>query len=82
MPDNRTTKATRRAEFVAWRATVAQYRRPSFWRASWQVTTTLGGYVLVWYGMYLSLQVSWWLTVPLAVLAGGLLVRIFIIFHD
>jgi len=26
--------------------------------------------------------ISWWLTVPLAVLAAGLLVRVFIIFHD
>jgi omega-6 fatty acid desaturase (delta-12 desaturase) len=32
--------------------------------------------------MYLSLSVSWWLTFPLALLAGGLLVRVFIIFHD
>ena len=32
--------------------------------------------------MCLSLAVSWWLTVPLAILAGGFLVRVFIIFHD
>jgi len=32
--------------------------------------------------MYLTLSVSWWLTVPLATLAGLFLVRIFIIFHD
>jgi omega-6 fatty acid desaturase (delta-12 desaturase) len=32
--------------------------------------------------MYFSLRVSWWLAVPLAVLAGGFLVRTFIIFHD
>ena len=32
--------------------------------------------------MYFSLQVSWWLTLPLAVLAAGFLVRVFIIFHD
>jgi omega-6 fatty acid desaturase (delta-12 desaturase) len=32
--------------------------------------------------MYLALQVSWWLVVPLAVLAGGVLVRVFILFHD
>ena len=37
---------------------------------------------LLWYLMYLCLPVSWWLVVPLAVLAGGLLVRVFIIFHD
>ena len=32
--------------------------------------------------MYLCLPVSWWLVVPLAVLMGALLVRVFIIFHD
>ena len=29
-----------------------------------------------------SLSVSWWLVLPLAVLAGAFLVRVFIIFHD
>jgi omega-6 fatty acid desaturase (delta-12 desaturase) len=32
--------------------------------------------------MYLSRAVSWWITIPLAVLAGAFLVRAFIIFHD
>jgi omega-6 fatty acid desaturase (delta-12 desaturase) len=32
--------------------------------------------------MYLSLWASVWITIPLALLAGGFLVRIFIIFHD
>jgi acyl-lipid omega-6 desaturase (Delta-12 desaturase) len=32
--------------------------------------------------IYLSLAVSWWLVLPLAILAGGFVVRIFIIFHD
>lgn len=72
----------RKAEFVAWQATVAEYQRPSLWRASWQITTTVGGYALLWYAMYLSLAVSWWLTIPLAILAAGLSVRIFIFFHD
>jgi omega-6 fatty acid desaturase (delta-12 desaturase) len=61
---------------------VAEYQKPSGRRAAWQLTNTLGPYVVLWYLMYLSLQVSWWLTLPLAVLAGGLLVRVFIIFHD
>ena len=74
--------AGRPAEFPAWRTTLSPFRQPSLWRASWQTATTLGGYALVWYGMFLSLSVSWWLIVPLAVLAGGLLVRIFIILHD
>src|SRR4029077_7056387 len=43
---------------------------------------TLVPYAVLWYLMYLSLAVSWWLAVPLAVLAGGFLVRAFIICHD
>ena len=67
---------------VAWKQIVAQYKKPSTSRALWQFTSTLGAYLLVWWLLYLSLTVSWWLTAPLAILAGGLLVRIFIIFHD
>ncbi|NNM27970.1 MAG: fatty acid desaturase, partial [Akkermansiaceae bacterium] len=42
----------------------------------------IGGYIVLWVLMYFSLNVSWWLTIPIALLAGGLLVRVFIIFHD
>lgn len=65
-----------------WKAIVARYQRPSLGRAAWQVTNTVGPYLALWYVMYLTLGISWWLTVGLAVLAGGFLVRIFIIFHD
>ena len=46
------------------------------------MVNTLGPYALLWYLMYRSLTVSWWLLIPLAVLAGAFTVRIFIIFHD
>ena len=72
----------RRSELSAWKASVAQYQKPSLWRTSWQIVNTLGSYAVLWYLMFLSINVSWWLTVPLAVLAGGLLIRTFIIFHD
>lgn len=65
-----------------WRKLVVQYEEPSLGRAVWQLVNTLGPYALTWYLMYLSLSYSWWTTIPLAVLAGALLVRIFIIFHD
>lgn len=61
---------------------VAHYQRPNSWRAWWQVVNSLGAYAAVWALMALSAEVSWWLTVPLALLASGLLLRIFIIFHD
>ena len=65
-----------------WKAIVEPYQQSSSKRALWQLTNTLGPYALLWYAMYHTLQVSLWLTLPLAILASGLLVRIFIIFHD
>lgn len=51
-------------------------------RALWQLANTFVPYFLLWFAMYWALEVSLWLTVPLAALSGALLVRIFIIFHD
>lgn len=65
-----------------WKAVVAEYQKPHFLRATWQIVNTVGGYVGLWSLIYLSLSVSWWLTIPLAILAGGFLIRVFIIFHD
>jgi acyl-lipid omega-6 desaturase (Delta-12 desaturase) len=65
-----------------WKEIVQKYQQPALWRAGWQLASTLGLYAVVWGLMYWSLGVSYWLTVPLVLLAGGLLVRLFIIFHD
>ena len=65
-----------------WRQIVLQYQKPSLLSALWQITNTLGPLALLWYLMYRSLDVSWWLILPLAMLAGAFLVRVFIIFHD
>src|SRR6266487_3778164 len=72
----------RQADTSAWKEIVARYQEPALWRGVWQVVNTLVPYAAIWYLMYLSLAVSWWITVPLAMLAGGFLVRVFIIFHD
>ena len=65
-----------------WKALVAKYSKSSRLRANWQLVNTLVPYGLTWYLMYLSLSVSWWLTIPLILLGAGLSVRTFIIFHD
>lgn len=48
----------------------------------WQIINTVGPFFLLWYLAYWSLSISYWLTLAAAVVAGGFLVRIFIIFHD
>ena len=59
-----------------------KYQRSSTPRALWQVANTFIPYMALWYLLYRSLDISYWLTAPLSLLAGGFLVRIFIIFHD
>ena len=65
-----------------WKKIIAEFQRSSLLRAIWQLVNTLVPLTLLWAGMYWSLSFSYWLTLPLAVLAGGFLVRVFIIFHD
>ncbi len=72
----------RQPDTSAWKQIVARYQEPALWHGVWQVLNTLIPYAAIWYLMHLSLAVSWWITVPLAILAGGFLVRVFIIFHD
>ena len=82
VPNPTLSKAEPQPNRHAWKDIVAKYQKPVWWAATWQVVNTLVPYAALWALMYFSLGVSWWLTVPLAVLAGGFLVRIFIISHD
>lgn len=65
-----------------WKAIVLKYQQPSLPRAVWQLVNTLVPLALLWVLMYFAVQKAWWLAVPLAMLAGAFLVRVFIIFHD
>jgi len=65
-----------------WKKLVANYRKPSTPKAMIQIANTIVAYILIWIGMYFALKVSWWLVVPLMCIGGGLLIRVFIIFHD
>src|SRR6266403_5089986 len=82
MNDSASAKTADQAKSTAWKTIVARYQKPAVWRAIWQLLNTLLPYAGLWYLMYLSLAVSWWLAVPLAILAGGFMVRLFIISHD
>ena len=59
-----------------------RYCEPDMRRALFEVGITVVPLVLLWVLMWLSLDVGYWLTLLLAVPAGGFLVRLFIIQHD
>ena len=80
--DSTRSEAGQNPRRPAWKETVAKYQKAALWPSLWQVANTLVPYAALWCLMYFSLALSWWLALPLAVLAGGFLVRVFIIFHD
>ena len=67
---------------AAWKEILAGFRVPRVSRSMWQMVNTFIPYGVLWYLIHRSMVVSYWIAVPLMVLAGGFLVRAFIIFHD
>jgi omega-6 fatty acid desaturase (delta-12 desaturase) len=65
-----------------WRPLVAAYQTADWRRSVWQLANSLIPYAALFALMTLSLDISYWLTLLLAVPAAGFLLRIFIIFHD
>ncbi len=61
---------------------LSHYQQPSAWRSAWQLVNTLLPNFALLYLMYLSLQVSYALTLALSILTAGFMARTFIIFHD
>ena len=70
------------AQKSAWRDIVARYQTPSVKHAVWQLVSTLVPLAAALVLMYLSLRVSYWLTLLIALPAAGLSIRTFIIMHD
>jgi omega-6 fatty acid desaturase (delta-12 desaturase) len=66
----------------AWRKIVANYQNPVIRKSVWQLINTLVPYIALWLIMVYAIKISYWLVLPLAILAGGLVVRLFIFFHD
>jgi len=65
-----------------WHAIVAKYQTPERWRSLWQAANSIIPFLALWYLMYRSLAISYWLTLLLAIPAAGFMMRTFIIFHD
>jgi omega-6 fatty acid desaturase (delta-12 desaturase) len=79
---NNNSNETAEAGKVRWQTIVAKYAYPETWRSLWQVANTLIPYLALWYLMYRSLEIGYWLTLILAIPAAGFMARMFIIFHD
>lgn len=65
-----------------WRQIVAAYHSPSVRKSVVQLCTTLGPLFATFVVMYFTMSVSYLLTLGLAVIAAGFLIRTFIIMHD
>ncbi len=61
---------------------VAPYEKSDLKSSIWQLINTVGPLLFLWYAAYVTLSVSYWLTLPITMIAAGFLVRTFIIFHD
>jgi len=67
-----------------WLRELAPFGKPDSRKALTQLLNTLGPYALLW-GLMITMlhfQLSYLIVLPLALLAGAFLVRIFILFHD
>jgi omega-6 fatty acid desaturase (delta-12 desaturase) len=67
-----------------WYQAIAEYAHPNLNKSLWQVVDTFVPYALVWAAMLYTVRQGYpyWVTLALTVLAGGILVRVFILFHD
>lgn len=67
-----------------WYRSLANYEKPHTLKAVWQLVNTFVPYLVLWAAMTYILRqgYSYWLVLPLALLAAGFLTRIFIFFHD
>jgi omega-6 fatty acid desaturase (delta-12 desaturase) len=67
---------------LPWKQMVARHEKPVLLSSVWQLLNSLIPYLALWGLMVWTLDISYWLTLAIAVPAAGFLVRIFIIFHD
>lgn len=67
---------------IDWNALLAPYRKPELWRSVFQFVNTTLPLAALWLMMLWSLDVSYWLTLLLAVPAALFIIRLFMLQHD
>jgi len=81
-PNKAQTPSTKTRGNKEWKSLITEFQQPHVGRAVWQIVNTLVPLLALWIAMYFLKDVSFWLCIPVAMLAGLFLVRAFIIFHD
>ena len=66
----------------AWTQVLARYRQPSYRRGLFEIAITVVPLVGLWLLAWATLDVSYWLALPLALASGVFVVRLFMIQHD
>lgn len=67
---------------TSWIKIVSRYNHPNPVKSWLQFSINLFLYSILWFLMYESLSLSYWITLGLSFPAAGMLVRLFIIYHD
>lgn len=70
------------AKIATLKKDVAPYERTDTKLSIRQLFNTLVPLLLLWYAAYWSMSISYWLTLVIAIVASGFLIRTFILFHD
>lgn len=66
----------------AWGRKLAAYKIPNNIKAMLEIAYTVIPFVAIWFAMYWSLEVGYWLTLLIALPGAAMLVRLFAIQHD
>ncbi|KAE9629621.1 fatty acid desaturase [Parasedimentitalea maritima] len=65
-----------------WVKTLAKYREPNQWRSAFELSVTVGPFVLLWALAWWSMSISYWLTLAISCVNALFLLRLFTIQHD
>lgn len=79
---NKPDAAQAAANARLWMQLLARYRQPSTPRGLVEIAVTLLPLVALWILTWLALDLSYWLALPVAAVAAGFMVRLFLIQHD
>ncbi len=69
-------------QIFVWKSLVAKYQKSDVLKSIWQIANSFLPFIVILYLMYFSMDVSYGLTLLLALPAAGFVIRLFIIQHD